>query len=66
MSRNAPSRTQKSPAGDEIEPAGQPWRSVRKSQVARARRLIREPGYPSNKVLNSVARLLAKHLRHGN
>jgi len=44
-------------------PAGKPWLAVRKGKVARARRLIADPKYPSPKVLDSVARLLARHLR---
>jgi hypothetical protein len=53
------------PAGDEREPAGKPWLSVRPSRIERARKLIRDPGYPQRKIVDSVARLLAKHLRHG-
>ncbi|HEU0009880.1 MAG TPA: hypothetical protein VFT34_08700 [Verrucomicrobiae bacterium] len=45
--------------------AGKPWLAVRKAKVARARRLLADPNYPSPKVLDSVARLLAKHLRPG-
>ena len=66
MSRNEQRRNPKpSPAGDEREPPGQPWRAVRESKVTRARKLIRDPGYPSHKIMDSVARLLAKHMRHG-
>ena len=53
------------PARDEREPAGKPWLSVRPSKIERARKLIRDPGYPQRKIVDSVARLLAKHLRHG-
>ena len=35
---------------------------VRKEKVAKGRKLIREPDYPSKEVLDSVANLLAKHL----
>jgi len=38
---------------------------VRKDKVARARKLLDNPDYPPPKVLDSVARLLAKHLRQG-
>jgi hypothetical protein len=47
------------------QPAGKPWLSVRKGKVARARKLLADPKYPSPKVLASVARLLARHLRPG-
>ena len=46
-------------------PAGKPWLAVRKDKVARARKLLDNPDYPPPKVLDSVARLLAKHLRQG-
>ncbi len=45
------------------QPAGKPWLAARKGKVARARRLLADPKYPPPKVLASVARLLAKHLR---
>jgi hypothetical protein len=38
------------------------WKEVRPEKVARAKKLLQNPGYPSGKVINSVARLLAKHL----
>ena len=38
------------------------WKESRPEKVARARKLLKDPNYPSPKVLNSVARLLAKHL----
>ena len=66
MSRKDQHNTpQQPPAGDEREPAGKPWLSVRPSKIERARKLIRDPGYPQRKIVDSVARLLAKHLRHG-
>ena len=36
---------------------------VRTEQVARAKALLRDPGYPSDKVLNQVAEVLARHIR---
>jgi len=42
--------------------AGEPSRPAK---VARARRLIADPDYPSPRVLRAVARLLAKHLTAG-
>jgi hypothetical protein len=38
------------------------WKESRPEVVARAKKLLKNPGYPSAKVLNSVARLLARHL----
>jgi hypothetical protein len=35
---------------------------ARASVVARGRRLLSDPGYPSREVLRRVARVLAKHL----
>jgi hypothetical protein len=37
---------------------------VRAEQVARAKALIRNPGYPSHQVLDQVAELLAKRIRN--
>jgi len=34
----------------------------RPEAIARAKKLLKDPNYPSAKVLNSVARLLARHL----
>ena len=66
MSRRDPRPLpKKPPAGDEREPAGKPWLSVRPGKIERARKLIRDPGYPQHKIVDSVARLLAKHLRRG-
>jgi hypothetical protein len=48
---------------EEREPAGKPWLSVRPAKVERARKLIRDPNYPDSKTIDSVARLLAKHLK---
>ena len=36
---------------------------VRAEQVARAKALIRDPGYPSDQVLDQVAEVLAKRIR---
>ena len=57
MSRHDQHRTPKPPpAGDEREPAGQPWRAVRASKVEHARKLIRDPAYPQRKIVDSVAK----------
>ena len=45
------------------QPAGpQPWQSIRPAKVAKARRLVRDEAYPSRKILNSVAEILAENL----
>jgi anti-sigma28 factor (negative regulator of flagellin synthesis) len=36
---------------------------VRQEKVERAKKLIRDPGYPPDKVVKSVARLLARELK---
>jgi hypothetical protein len=36
---------------------------VRAEQVARAKALIQDPGYPSNKVVDQVAEVLARRVR---
>jgi hypothetical protein len=38
------------------------WKESRPEAVARARKLLKDPNYPSAKVMNSVAKLLARHL----
>jgi hypothetical protein len=38
---------------------------VRLEKLARAQQLVADAHYPPTEVLESVARLLAKHLRHG-
>ena len=48
---------------DDRPPAGAPaWKSVRPAQVARARKLLAAPDYPSKKVMQAVADLLARKL----
>ena len=39
------------------------WQSVRKKEVERAKRLVKDPSYPSSAVTGAVARLLAKNLQ---
>ena len=39
-----------------------PWQSVRKTKVERARKLVKDPDYPTKQVTNAVADLLARHL----
>ena len=51
---------------DDRPPAGAPaWKSVRRSKVARARKLLADPDYPSKKVLQAVGELLARKLGGG-
>lgn len=50
------------PAGELVADAA----AVREAKVARARALIADPGYPPKGVLDSVANLLAGHLRPEN
>jgi hypothetical protein len=38
------------------------WEESRPEEVARAKKLLENPDYPSGKVVHSIARLLAKHL----
>jgi hypothetical protein len=38
------------------------WQEVRPDKVARAKKLLQDPDYPSAKVIHSVARLMARHL----
>jgi hypothetical protein len=48
-------------ASSELE-EGQAWDSVRPGKIARARRLVEDPNYPSKQVIESVAVLLAGRL----
>ena len=41
----------------------EPWQSVRAEKVARAKELLREKGYPSRRILESVGELMAKGLK---
>ena len=59
--RRAVPRPKPSPAEPE-EPRGSAWNSTRPRKIAKARRLVADPKYPSKRVLNSVAGLLARHL----
>ncbi len=43
-------------------PGPQPWQSIRPDKLGKARRLVQDKKYPSKKVLESVAGLLADHL----
>ena len=47
---------------DALDAALKAMPDVRPEQVARAKALIRESGYPSDKVVNQVAGVLAKHI----
>jgi hypothetical protein len=38
------------------------WKEVRAEKVAYAKKLLQDPGYPSGKVIKSIAGLMAKHL----
>jgi hypothetical protein len=61
--KRKPRTVQPTSKRDGQPPSGKPWLAVRKGKVARARRLLEDPNYPPPKVLDSVARLLARHLR---
>ena len=51
------------PKPDDRPPAGaSAWKSVRRSKVARARKLVADPDYPPKKVMQAVADLLARKL----
>jgi hypothetical protein len=50
---------------DEQATGPQAWQSVRKSRIARAKQLLKEKDYPPEEILESVARLLARHLKPG-
>ena len=41
----------------------QPWQSLRRKEVERAKKLVKDPNYPSPAVTKAVARLLAKNLQ---
>ena len=43
-------------------PDGQPWKNVRQAEVVRAKALVRDESYPSRKVIDKVAELLAEHM----
>jgi len=38
------------------------WNTARAAKVARAKKLIRDAGYPNDKITWTIARLLARHL----
>ena len=48
---------------DALDAALKATPAVRAEQVARAKALIRDPGYPSDQVVDQVANVLAKHIR---
>jgi hypothetical protein len=48
---------------DALDAALKATPDVRAEQVARAKALVRDPGYPSDKVVHRVAELLAKRIR---
>jgi len=55
-------RKKEKATSSEDGPAGQPWKGVRPAKVAKAKLLLRDASYPSRKVVESVAELLAEHL----
>jgi hypothetical protein len=56
-----PHRPAREPA--EALPSGaRPWQGVRPGKVKRARKLIRQAGYPSRAALEAIARLLAEKI----
>ena len=40
-----------------------PWQSVRRKEVERAKKLVKDPNYPPAAVTKAVARLLARNLQ---
>jgi hypothetical protein len=69
---HAPTPPRKTPPGpnqvdlaktDALDAALKSTPSVRAEEVARAKALIQDPGYPSDKVVNQVAKVLAKGFR---
>jgi hypothetical protein len=60
--RNAPSEVNL-PTTDALDAALKATPDVGTEQVARARALIREPGYPSDRVVDHVAEVLARSIR---
>ena len=48
---------------DALDAALKATPEVRADQVARARALIRDPGYPSAKVMDQVAEVLARRIQ---
>ena len=54
------------PSPDDRPPKGEPeWKSIRAAKVARARKLVADANYPSKKVMQAVADLLARKLGGG-
>jgi len=49
-------------ASQEQSRGAAPWESIRRDQVAKGRRLVRDKLYPSKQVVQSIAELLADHL----
>ena len=47
---------------DAVDAALKATPDVRAEQVAKAKALIQDPGYPSAKVVDQVAEILAKHI----
>ena len=60
--RSIMKRRARKPAADEKPGGPHPWQSLRKAQVARAKKLVKNADYPPKKVLQDVAHLLARHL----
>jgi hypothetical protein len=56
-----PHRSAREPA-EALPDGARPWQSVRPGKVKRARKLIRQKGYPSKAALEAIARLLAEKL----
>ena len=48
---------------DALDAAFEATPEVRAEQVAKAKALIQDPGYPSARVVDQMAEILAKHLR---
>ena len=56
------SRSDQDDAKDEKPRGLRPWEAVRASKVRRARKLLKDPNYPSKKTMEAVAVLLAQSL----
>ena len=58
-----PMRSKPKSSRDDRPRKGAPeWKSIRAATVARARKLVADPNYPSKKVMERVADLLARKL----
>jgi hypothetical protein len=42
--------------------AAKGWNGLRPENIAKAKKLLKNSSYPSGKILNSIAKLMARHL----